>query len=132
MAWGKQKAQTPPSTIRQLLPLIITLVILSAVAWVCYQIYVSLGKIKTQARRQMGDKVVFTKDGVRVKVQNMEAESYLDRTQSWVVKAWELGSSSSTNEQNDAAKRKRHASANGVSRAVLTKPKPGESHHHHG
>lgn len=121
MAWGKQKAQPPPSTIRQLLPLIITLIVLGVVAWVCYQIYLSMVKIQAQARKQMGNNVVFTKDGVRVNVQNIENESYLDRTQSWVVKAWELGTTSVANEHGDAAKRKRN---------VLTKPKPGENHHH--
>jgi hypothetical protein len=119
MSWGKQKVQTPPSTVRQLLPLIVTLVILGVVAWVCYQIYLSIGKIKTQARKQMGENVTFTKDGMQVKVHGIEAESYLDRTQSWVVKAWELGSGSSPNENDEAARRKRH---------VLTKPKPEEGH----
>ena len=123
---------------RQLLPLIITLVVLGAVAWVGYQIYLSLGKIQAQARRQMGDNVTFTKDGMRVNVQGIEAESYLDRTQSWVVKAWELGSGSSPNDNDEAARRKRYAqmtrpaffsSTNTMTRNVLTKPKPGESHH---
>ncbi|KAL2179431.1 uncharacterized protein P884DRAFT_194616 [Thermothelomyces heterothallicus CBS 202.75] len=107
MAWGKQKEQSPPSTIRQVLPLIITLVILGAVAWVCYLIYLSLGKIQAQARKQMGENVTITKDGMRVNVQGIEAESYLDRTQSWVVKAWELGSGSNPNEHEEATKRKR-------------------------
>ncbi|KAL2170404.1 hypothetical protein VTG60DRAFT_4890 [Thermothelomyces hinnuleus] len=121
MAWGKQKEQSPPSTIRQVLPLIITLVILGAVAWVCYLIYLSLGKIQAQARKQMGENVTFTKDGMRVNVQGIEAESYLDRTQSWVFKAWELGSGSNPNEHDEATKRKRN---------VLTKPKTGETQHH--
>jgi hypothetical protein len=95
---------------RQLLPLVITLLVLGVIAWVCYQVYLSLGKIQAQARKQMGDHVVFTKDGMRVNVQNMEAESYLDKTQSWFVKAWELGSASSANEQEDAGKRKRSVS----------------------
>lgn len=76
-------------------------------AWVGYQIYLSVTKIQTQARKQMGNNVVFTKDGMQVRVKSMENESYLDRTQSWVVKAWELGSSSGANEKDDAAKRKR-------------------------
>lgn len=39
----------------------------------------------------MGSKnVVFTKDGVKVGVKHMENEAYVDRTQSWVVKAWNL------------------------------------------
>jgi hypothetical protein len=67
-----------------------------------------MGKIKTQARKQMGKNVTFTKDGMQVKVHGIEAESYLDRTQSWVVKAWELGSGSSPNENDEAARRKRY------------------------
>jgi hypothetical protein len=95
---------------RQLLPLVITLLVLGLIAWVCYQVYLSLGKIQAQARKQMGDHVVFTKDGMRVNVQNMENESYLDKTQSWFVKAWELGSASSANDHEDAGKRKRFVS----------------------
>ncbi|KAH6844887.1 hypothetical protein B0I37DRAFT_392232 [Chaetomium sp. MPI-CAGE-AT-0009] len=125
MSWGKQHVQAPPSRIRQLLPLIVTLVILGVVAWVCYQIYVSMVKIKAQARKQMGEKVTFTKDGMQVKVRGMEAESYLDRTQSWVVKAWELGSGS-PKENDDAARRKRYERA---TLNELTKPKPEEGHH---
>jgi hypothetical protein len=74
---------------------------------VCYQIYLSLGKIQDQAKRQMGDSVSFTKDGLRVNVKNIKDESYIDQTQSWFVKAWELGSSSGASGQGDAAKRKR-------------------------
>ncbi|SPQ25875.1 e79324f3-a69d-461f-94bd-cf8c5798e291 [Thermothielavioides terrestris] len=106
MAWGRQHTQTPPSPVKQLLPLIITLVILSVVAWVGYQIYLSMVKIQAQARRQMGDNVVFTKAGVRVQVQDLGTESYVDKTQSWVVKAWNLGSAS--NAQDEATKRKRY------------------------
>lgn len=36
--------------------------------------------------------VVFTKDGVRVGVKNIKNENYVDATQSWVVKAWNLAS----------------------------------------
>lgn len=67
----------------------------------------SLGKIQDQAKRQIGGNVSFTKDGMRVNVKNIQNESYLDRTQSWFVKAWELGSTSGTGGQEDAAKRKR-------------------------
>jgi len=92
---------------RQLLPLIITLVILGVAAWIGYQIYLSVVKIQAQARDQMGNHVVFSKDGVRVKVKNMENESYLDRTQSWFVKAWELGSAPETSNHDNGSKRKR-------------------------
>ncbi|KAK3322102.1 hypothetical protein B0H66DRAFT_601579 [Apodospora peruviana] len=93
MAWGKAKPQAPPSTLSQIIPLIITFIILGALAWVGYQIYVSVVKIQAQASKKMGDKhVVFTKDGVRVGVKHVENEDYVDKTQSWVVKAWNLGS----------------------------------------
>jgi hypothetical protein len=55
----------------------------------------------------MGDNVSFSKDGLRVNVKNIKNESYLDQTQSWFVKAWELGSSSGASGQGDASKRKR-------------------------
>lgn len=39
----------------------------------------------------MGKKnVVFTRDGVKVGVKSIQNESYVDKTQSWVVKAWNL------------------------------------------
>lgn len=37
--------------------------------------------------------VVFTKDGVRVGVKQVQNERYVDATQSFVVKAWNLGNS---------------------------------------
>ncbi|KAL2024807.1 hypothetical protein VTK56DRAFT_5628 [Thermocarpiscus australiensis] len=117
MAWGREKSQqTPPSTIRQLLPLLITLVFLIGLALVCYQVYVSLVKIKTQARKQMGDNVVFSREGVRVNVQNVENESYVDATQSWVVKAWNLAT---PDDQNKNGKHRRRGSR---------KHKPSENH----
>ncbi|KAK3989667.1 hypothetical protein QBC44DRAFT_326881 [Cladorrhinum sp. PSN332] len=105
MAWGKSKpVAPPPSLIRQILPLIITFVFLGVAAWVGYQIYVSLGKIREQAEKQMGDKnLVFTKDGLRVGVKEVRNESYVDSTQSWFVKAWNLSGN-----QPDNTKRKRN------------------------
>ncbi|KAK1753479.1 hypothetical protein QBC47DRAFT_403815 [Echria macrotheca] len=80
------------STISSLLPLVIMLLFLGGLGFVLYQIYLSLIKIQTQAKEQMGSKnVVFTKDGVRVGVRHMENEAYVDRTQSWAVKAFNLG-----------------------------------------
>ena len=95
-------------------------------------------KIQAQAREQMGkNNVVFTKDGLRVNVKNVQNESYLDQTQSFFVKAWELGSASGANEADDATKRQRCVSlcmcpdcgaavANCGSRKA--KAKPGEHH----
>ncbi len=116
MAWGKSKPSAPPSTFRwarmiqicrkrasgaiadscvsQLLPLLILLVVIGGLAFVGYHIYLSVTKIQAQASKNMGKKnVVFTKDGLRVGVKHVEAERYVDATQSWVVKAWNLHSS---------------------------------------
>ncbi|KAK0669751.1 hypothetical protein QBC41DRAFT_346105 [Cercophora samala] len=106
MAWGKTKAPPPPppSAARQLIPLFIALAVLGVMAWVGYQIYVSVMKIKDQAEKQMGDKnMVFTKDGLRVSVKNIKDESYMDATQSWFVKAWDLSGNAI-----DTPKRKRN------------------------
>lgn len=44
------------------------------------------------ASERMGKKnVVFTKDGVKVGVKQVKTENYVDATQSWFVKAWNLG-----------------------------------------
>lgn len=48
----------------------------------------------------MGKKnVVFTKDGMRVGVKQVKTENYVDATQSWVVKAWNLGTSEEQKQQ---------------------------------
>ena len=39
--------------------------------------------------------VVFTKDGVKVGVKEIKNENYVDKTQDWVVKAWNLGNQDS-------------------------------------
>lgn len=44
-----------------------------------------------KASERMGKKnVVFTKDGVKVGVKQVQNEKYVDKTQSYVVKAWNL------------------------------------------
>ncbi|KAG5950120.1 hypothetical protein E4U53_005466 [Claviceps sorghi] len=80
------------STIGKLVPLLIAIILISAIGWVLYQVYHSATKIRDTASERMGKKnVVFTKDGMRVGVKDVQNESYVDKTQSWVVKAWNLG-----------------------------------------
>ncbi|KAG5916512.1 hypothetical protein E4U61_003539 [Claviceps capensis] len=80
--WEKEK----------LIPLLIAIVFVSAIGWVLYQVYDSATKIRDKASERMGKKnVLFTKDGVRVGVKDVQNEKYVDKTQSWVVKAWNLG-----------------------------------------
>ncbi|KAG6057238.1 hypothetical protein E4U17_001533 [Claviceps sp. LM77 group G4] len=80
------------STIGKLIPLLIAIVFVSAIGWVLYQVYDSATKFRDTASERMGKKnVLFTKDGVRVGVKDVQNEKYVDKTQSWVVKAWNLG-----------------------------------------
>ncbi|KAI1802558.1 hypothetical protein F4811DRAFT_394859 [Daldinia bambusicola] len=95
MAW-KRKSPIPveakPSTFRQLLPLLILLVILGGIAFVLYQVYLGVNKIRDTTEKRMARRnVVFTKDGLKVGVKHVEQEKYVDATQNWVVKAWNLG-----------------------------------------
>lgn len=67
-----------------------------------YQIYLSAAKIQETASERIAKKnVVFTKDGMRVGVKQMKNENYVDATQSWVVKAWNLGTATDDDKQKD-------------------------------
>ncbi|KAL7620037.1 hypothetical protein AAE478_010586 [Parahypoxylon ruwenzoriense] len=96
MVW---KGKSPPkvevvkaSIFSQLLPLVILFAIIGGVAFVGYQVYLSANKIRDNAERSMAKKnVVWTKDGLKVGVKHVEQEKYVDATQSWVVKAWNMG-----------------------------------------
>ncbi|PTB62464.1 hypothetical protein BBK36DRAFT_1172653 [Trichoderma citrinoviride] len=91
------------STLGQLIPLVIAIALLGGASWVLYQIYLSLAKMRETASERMGrSNVVFTKDGVRVGVRQMQNEKYVDKTQSYVVKAWNLG----TAQRDEEMKRK--------------------------
>lgn len=64
-------------------------------------------KIQQTASQKMGSKnVVFTKDGLRVGVKQVKEENYVDATQSWVVKAWNLGSGAKKEEEEKKKKQK--------------------------
>lgn len=81
----------------QVVPLVILLLFLGGAAFVGYQIYLSVNKIEQQARDKMAKKnVVFTKDGMRVGVKHVEQEKYVDATQGWVMKAWNMSVPSAT------------------------------------
>ena len=67
--------------------------VLGGAAFVGYHIYLSMQKISSAATDKMQSKnVVFTKDGLKVGVKEVKNESYVDSTQSILVKAWNLSS----------------------------------------
>ncbi|KAJ1325570.1 hypothetical protein MN608_08764 [Microdochium nivale] len=104
------------SKLGQILPLVIALVVLGVIGFVVYGVVQSASKIGEQAEERMAKhNMVFTKDGMKVGVKHIENEQYVDKTQSYLVKAWNLaeedkahagnGSGSSSGKKT-AAKRK--------------------------
>ncbi|KLO91534.1 uncharacterized protein FFB20_11173 [Fusarium fujikuroi] len=88
------------SALSQVLPLIIVFALLSVGGWIGYQVYISVAKMSDAASERMGKKnVVFTKDGVKVGVKQIKNENYVDATQSWFVKAWNLGTTSDASQR---------------------------------
>jgi len=66
-------------------------VVLAGFAFVGYHIYLSVVSISDAASKKMEKKnVVFTKDGVKVAVKDVRNDDYVDKTQSVLVKAWNL------------------------------------------
>jgi hypothetical protein len=56
-----------------------------------YHLYLTFQKISSTTSEKMQKKnVVFTKDGMKVGVKEMKTENYVDTTQSFLVKAWNL------------------------------------------
>lgn len=77
----------------KLAPLLIALVLLSVFAWIGWQIYLSVIKIQRGAEERMArHNVNFNRKGggLRVGVRDRGEESYVDATQDWVVKAWNM------------------------------------------
>lgn len=94
MAWGRASEVKPPrSALNKLLPLIILFIVLAGFAFVGYHLYLTFQKISSTTSEKMQSKnVVFTKDGMKVGVKEMKNENYVDKTQSFLVKAWNLSS----------------------------------------
>ncbi|KAI9800221.1 MAG: hypothetical protein M1825_004205 [Sarcosagium campestre] len=93
MAWGKAaKAPPPPaSTLSKVVPLIILFLVIGGLAFVGLQIYLISNNIADSTSKRLEKKnVLFTKDGMKVGVKEVKNESYVDKTQSVLVKAWNL------------------------------------------
>lgn len=77
----------------KIFPLVILFVVLAGFAFVGYQIYLTAQKISATTSEKMEKKnMVFTKDGLKVGVKELNNESYVDTTQGLLVKAWNLSS----------------------------------------
>ncbi|CZT49949.1 uncharacterized protein RSE6_10856 [Rhynchosporium secalis] len=95
MAWGKSSIPKPPpppkSALSKLLPLFILFIVLGGLAFVGYHVYLIVCNVQIATNEKMEKKnVVFTKDGMKVGVKELRNENYVDTTQSFLVKAWNL------------------------------------------
>lgn len=67
------------------------MILVGGLAVVGYYIYLSVYDIRNAAEERMSRRnIAFSKEGVRVGVRSVGNENYVDKTQRWVVKAWEL------------------------------------------
>ncbi|KAI9886559.1 MAG: N-alpha-acetyltransferase mak3 [Watsoniomyces obsoletus] len=95
MAWGasSKPPPPPPSTLVKILPLLILFFFLAIAAVIGYHIYCAANEITNAAGKKLeGNRIVCSRDGVKVSVTHVEDETYVDRTQSILVKAWNLSS----------------------------------------
>ncbi|KAI9801661.1 MAG: hypothetical protein M1833_002343 [Piccolia ochrophora] len=95
MAWGRASKPTPPppppSALSKLLPLIVLAIVLGGLAFVGFQIYLMANNIADSTSKHLEKKnVLFTKDGMKVGVKEVNNENYVDQTQNMIVKAWNL------------------------------------------
>ncbi|KAH7382950.1 hypothetical protein BKA64DRAFT_727036 [Cadophora sp. MPI-SDFR-AT-0126] len=95
MAWGRSSIPKPPpppkSALSKLLPLLILFIVLGGFAFVGYHVYLIVCNVQKTTNEKMERKnVVFTKDGMKVGVKELRNENYVDKTQSFMVKAWNL------------------------------------------
>lgn len=94
--WGKSNPKPlPKSSFSKVFPLLILLVVTSVIAFVIYHFYVTAKHISTATNEKMRHKnVMISRDGVKIGVKDLGNESYVDKTQSYLVKAWNLSAPS--------------------------------------
>ncbi|KAG7009326.1 hypothetical protein G7Y79_00003g011940 [Physcia stellaris] len=72
-----------------LAPLLILFTILGVLAFIGYAVYTISNDIADKTSKKMQKKnILVTKDGMKVGVKEVKEESYVDTTQSFLVKAW--------------------------------------------
>lgn len=75
--------------IGNLIPLVILFLFVGGAAWVGYQIYLYTNQLADRGTRKLEKKnIVFSKDGAKVGVKEVNTEDYTDRTQRAFVKTW--------------------------------------------
>ncbi|CAD6503083.1 BgTH12-02753 [Blumeria graminis f. sp. triticale] len=91
MAYKKNPSPIPRSLLRKILPLIALFILVSALSFICYQIYRTILKISSATSEKMQKRnMSISKGGAKLSIREIKNEGYVDTTQSFVVKAWNL------------------------------------------
>jgi hypothetical protein len=73
----------------QLIPLVLLFAFLGVGAYVGYHLYVFSNELAERGKTKMEKKnISFSKDGLKVGVKELKDEDYADKTQNYLVKAW--------------------------------------------
>ena len=88
----KNRISVAMSTLGKILPLIITLIVLAIVAFVGFVIYSIVNDVADKTSKKMEQKnVIFTKDGMKVRVKELKGEDFVGSTQKSVSLSSKLG-----------------------------------------
>ncbi|KAI9772048.1 MAG: hypothetical protein M1840_001336 [Geoglossum simile] len=91
MAWGNSTPVPTQSALSKVAPLLIFVALVGVIAAVLLQVAKTASDIADNAGKKLEKKnVLITKDGVKVGVKEIKNENYVDKTQSVLVKAWNL------------------------------------------
>ncbi|KAF1356610.1 hypothetical protein BDV97DRAFT_365348 [Delphinella strobiligena] len=75
------------------LPFIVLLTLVAIGAFVGYHMYIWSNELTERGKRKMEKKnVSFSKDGMKVGVKHINDEDYADRTQNYLIRAWNYSS----------------------------------------
>ncbi|KZF21818.1 hypothetical protein L228DRAFT_248570 [Xylona heveae TC161] len=75
--------------LKKIIPLILLLLLVIVLGFVGFVVYSIANDIAQKTSQHMEKKnVSFTKDGLKVGIKEMKNENYVDKTQSYLVKAW--------------------------------------------
>lgn len=100
--WLNPREEPQLTSPSQLIPFVLFVILVGGLAVVGYYIYLSVYDIRNAAEERMSRRnIAFSKEGVRVGVRSVGNENYVDKTQRWVVKAWELSGNADEGERSN-------------------------------
>ncbi|KAF3931839.1 hypothetical protein ABW19_dt0202943 [Dactylella cylindrospora] len=86
---SSSKPKKPPTLFARVLPVIVLLTVLGALAVILYLVYKTVVSVSKEAQHKLDDNhIKLSKSGAEVEVKGVSYEEYRDLTQKAVVNAW--------------------------------------------